>query len=124
MLPKRLTTANGEPVRSLVALGGLTVLLSAFGSLDAISSFASLAFVTIFGLLSYLAVQYRADSRWSAVGPALGTVGAVSTVCALCWYLLTQEFGTFVVVVTLAAAVILLELLYFERQPLERTLFD
>lgn len=124
MLPSRLRTADGEPVRSLAVLGGLTVLLSTFGSLDAISSFASLAFVTIFGLISYLAFHYRTDSRLSAVGPALGTVGAVSTVCALCWYLLTQEFGTFVVVLSLAASVVLLELVYFERHPIERTLLE
>ncbi|MDS0282702.1 APC family permease [Haloarcula onubensis] len=124
MLPSRLTTADGEPVRSLALLGALTMLLSAFGSLDAISSFASLAFVTIFGLISYLAFRYRSASRWSSAGPVLGVLGAVSTVVALCWYLATQEFGTFLVVLTLSTLVMLLELLYFERKPVERTLLE
>lgn len=99
----------------LLILGLLTAVFTFFGSLDGITSFASLAFITIFGLVSALSFRERGDSMVTSVVPAVGTIGATATVMALLWHLYTTEphvFGTVVV----AIAVVGIELLYFERR--------
>ena len=54
-LPNRFRGGEGgEPTCMLVVLGILTVALAVLGSLNAISSFASLPFITIFGAISAL----------------------------------------------------------------------
>ena len=114
-LPGRLARGDSDgPVRPILVLGALTGALSVLGSLDAISSFASLAFVVIFGSVSLLAFTQRA-SLVSAVVPALGALGAAATVVALLYHLATSEPGVLVVVLSLAVAVVVAELLYFER---------
>ncbi|KYH24223.1 putative fructoselysine transporter [Halalkalicoccus paucihalophilus] len=119
LLPRRLESHGGDPVRELVILGVLTASLATLGSLNAISSFASLAFIVIFGLVSALAYRKHSDAATSTVVPIVGTGGAIATVLALVWYLAVIEPGTFVVVVFLTVLVILMELFYFERIPIE-----
>lgn len=95
---------------------GFTVL----GSLDGISSFASLAFITIFGAASYLAFRNRSgDDVKTSVVPAIGTVGAVATIDALLWHLYTSENSVFWTVAAITAAVVAVEVLYFERKSIE-----
>ena len=121
-LPTQLTGEGDEPVRALVVLGGLTAGLSVFGSLNAISSFASLSFVTLFGAMSYLAFGQREAALATAVVPAVGCLGAAATVVALVYNLATTEPGVLAVVVALTLAVVGVELLYFEREPLREEL--
>ncbi|EFW92445.1 cationic amino acid transporter, putative [Haladaptatus paucihalophilus DX253] len=111
---------DGEPVRALVILGTLTMAFTALGSLDGISSFASLAFITIFGAASYLAFRNRSggDLKTSVV-PAIGAAGAVATIAALLWHLYTSENSVFWTVATIAVVVVVIELLYFERKSIE-----
>ncbi|WP_318567009.1 APC family permease [Salinigranum marinum] len=119
LLPQQLERDDGdEPVRALLLLGVLTGGLVTVGSLNAISSFASLSFITIFGAISALALRERSGWR-TAVVPAIGSVGAVGTTVALLWHLYDTEPGVFVTVLVLVVAVAGVELLYFERQPLE-----
>ncbi|ELZ74353.1 cationic amino acid transporter [Haloferax larsenii JCM 13917] len=115
LLPSRLRDeSTDEPIRPLFTLGVLAAAFASLGSLDAISSFASLAFITIFGGLSFLAFREREDA-WTAVIPAVGTVGAAGSVTALLWHLFRAERGTFWTVLLLAIIVVGVELLYFER---------
>lgn len=117
-LPCELTSEGDEPVRPLLVLGGLTAGLSVLGSLNAISSFASLAFITLFGSMSYLAFGQRGDSLGTIVVPAVGALGAVASFAALTYHLATTEPGVFGTVVILVVAVMGVELLYFEREPI------
>ncbi|MFB6085375.1 MAG: APC family permease [Halodesulfurarchaeum sp.] len=121
-LPNQLRgNGDGEPVRALLVLGALTAVFTFFGSLDGITSFASLSFITIFGAVSYLAYRERTSLR-STVIPLVGTVGAIATVLALLWHLYAAERGVFGTVVVIAVAVISVELLYFDREHIERDL--
>ncbi len=111
---------DGEPVRALVILGTLTAAFTVLGSLDGISSFASLAFITIFGAASYLAFRNRSgDDVKTSVVPAVGTVGAIATIGALLWHLYTSENSVFWTVAAITVAVVAIELLYFERKSIE-----
>ena len=120
LLPRNLGGHRREPIRTLTVLGLLTASLSVLGSLDAISSFASLSFIVIFGLMSFLAYTKRSGTVRSTIVPAVGTGGAIATVIALVWYLVTIEPGTFIVVVLLTLLVVVVELFYFERIPIEQ----
>ncbi|WP_435153591.1 APC family permease [Haladaptatus sp. DFWS20] len=121
-LPAQLSKSDdGEPVRALVVLGALTVGFTVFGSLDGISSFASLAFITIFGGVSYLAFRHRNEDATTGtrVVPAIGTLGAIATVCALLWHLYTSQGSVFWTVIVISVVVVTVELLYFERKSIE-----
>src|SRR5699024_8952361 len=118
-LPNQLRgDADGEPIRPLLVVGVLTAGLAVLGSLNAISSFASLSFIVIFGSISALAVTQR-ESVLTMVVPAVGAIGAGAAATALLYHLFTSEFDTFVVVCALAIGVIAVELLYFERDRIE-----
>ena len=118
-LPNQLRgDADGEPIRPLLIVGVLTAGLAVLGSLNAISSFASLSFIVIFGSISALAVTQR-ESVLTTVVPAVGAIGAGAAATALLYHLFTSEFDTFVVVCALAIGVVAVELLYFERDRIE-----
>ncbi|WP_380679154.1 APC family permease [Salinigranum sp. GCM10025319] len=109
-------SADGAPQRTVVVLGGLAALFTAYGSLDGITSFGSLAFMTVFGVMSYLAFRERAHDEITPVLPAVGVVGTAVFSALLVWHLWSAKRGTFFVVVGVAAAVLAVELLYFERE--------
>ncbi|WP_049996419.1 APC family permease [Halococcus sediminicola] len=118
LLPSQLRGRNeDEPIRPLLVLGVLTALLSGFGGLDGISSFASLSFITIFGGFSLLAFFER-TSIVSALIPAIGFLGAIATIAGLLYNLVTTEPDVFVAVVGISVAVVATELLYFDRKPI------
>ncbi|MFB6078268.1 MAG: APC family permease [Halarchaeum sp.] len=81
-------TGAGEesPIRPLLVLGTITVILTVYGSLESITSFASGAFISIFGVVSAVAYTQR-DSAVSAAVPALGAVGSLVALVALFWHL-------------------------------------
>ncbi|MFC6723014.1 APC family permease [Halobium palmae] len=123
-LPCELTSEGDEPVRPLLVLGVLTAGLSVLGSLNAISSFASLAFITLFGAMSFLAFRHRGGALPTTVIPAIGALGAAATIVALIYHLATTEPDVFGTVLVLVVAVIGIELLYFEREPILAEITD
>lgn len=117
-LPNELQSSDGEPIRPLLVIGVLTAGLAVVGSLNAISSFASLSFIAIFGSISALAVTQR-ESVVTALIPAIGMIGAIAAATALLYHLFTSDFNTFMLVLALLIAVIATELVYFERELIE-----
>jgi len=79
-------TGGESPIRPLLVLGTITVILTVYGSLESITSFASGAFISIFGVVSAVAYTRR-DSAVSAAVPALGAVGSLVALVALFWHL-------------------------------------
>ncbi|MFB6142843.1 MAG: APC family permease [Halorientalis sp.] len=82
----RSTGSSAPPTRTIVVVGALTAIFSLYGSLNSITSFASGAFMSIFGTVSLLAFTTR-DSPTSTVVPAVGTVGSAAALVALAWNL-------------------------------------
>ncbi|EMA33685.1 APC family permease [Haloarcula japonica] len=112
--------ADGVPERTVVLIGAVTAAFAAVGSLNAITSFASLSFIIIFGAMSALALRQRDSDAVHPVPPAVGAVGALGFFPLMLQNLWTREPGTFYMVVVIACAVIAVEVLYFEREYLER----
>ncbi|GAB3688256.1 amino acid permease [Salinarchaeum chitinilyticum] len=121
LLPDRAgdSSASGAPQRTVLWLGAITALFSVVGSLGAITSFASLAFIVVFGAMCAIALDQRDAEAINPVLPAAGLIGCVSFFVLMFYHLYRSEPGTLVTVIAISAAVIGTELLYFERDVLE-----
>ena len=118
LLPDRFETNDGEgmPTRVVFGLGALTAAFAAYGSLQGITSFASLAFIVVFGGMSYLAFRQRDSEAIRPAIPAVGVAGTALFLPLMLWHLYTAERGVFYSVMALIAAMLAIELLYFERE--------
>ncbi|WP_096395138.1 APC family permease [Halorubrum trapanicum] len=121
LLPDRIGSPDGDgiPERTVLLLGGVTAIFTWYGSLEAITSFASLSFILVFGAMSYLAFRQRDHDEVNAVIPAIGTVGSLAFFPLMLFNLYTREPNTFYTVLGIAAFVLAVELLYFERDIIE-----
>jgi amino acid transporter len=128
LLPDQIgnSSAGGAPTKIVLILGTLTAAFTAYGSLSAITSFASLAFIIVFGGVSYLAWGQRnaddADIRTPV--PVIGTVGSIFFLILMFYHLYTAVRSTFYAVLIIAAAVFLVEILYFERDYFEQEITE
>ncbi|WP_323674941.1 APC family permease [Halorubellus sp. PRR65] len=122
LLPDQVgdAAAEGLPTRTVLVLGAITAALAAWGSLDAITSFASLAFILVFGGVSALAFAQRDRDAVDPVLPAVGAVGAFAFFPLMFLHLYAAQRETFWLVLAVAGVVIAVELLYFERDVVER----
>jgi amino acid transporter len=119
LLPDRLapTRETGVPTKTLFVIGGLTILLTVYGSLTAITEFASLSFIIVFGAMNALAYTQRAYLV-SAI-PLVGLVGTVAFLPIFVWHLYVEQFGVLCLVLAIAVTLVLLEGVYFERDEIE-----
>ncbi|MFB6200909.1 MAG: hypothetical protein ABEI98_02755, partial [Halorhabdus sp.] len=104
--------------RTVVVLGVATALFSALGTLEAITSFASLAFVVVFGGMGYLALNESERDTIHPIPPALALVGSAAFLPLMLWNLFRRTPETLVLVLIVGATVVGVELLYFERETL------
>ncbi|MFB6071211.1 MAG: APC family permease [Halanaeroarchaeum sp.] len=116
LLPDQIapTRAAGVPTKTLLVVGGFTVLFAAYGSLAAITEFASLSFVVVFGIVNWLAYA-RGPGDLRAV-PLFGLAGTAAFLPLFVWHLYRAQFAVFVLVLAIAVALLLVEGLYFERE--------
>jgi amino acid transporter len=111
--------ASSTPTRPLIILGAVAAAFTAYGNLNGITSFGSLAFMVVFGTMSYLAFRQRDSDEVSPMVPAIGVLGTAVFFPLLLWHLYTDQPGVFSAVVLLAIAIIALEVGYFERETIE-----
>jgi len=121
LLPDRVgdSSVSGVPSRTLLLLGLVTIVFTIYGSLEAITSFASLAFIVVFGSMSALAFSRRDADQIHPVPPVVGIVGALGFFVLMFYHLYVAERGTFYAVVLIAMAILAVEVLYFERRVIE-----
>ncbi|WP_227352954.1 APC family permease [Haladaptatus salinisoli] len=121
LLPERFSTSEeGVPSKLVVVLGVLSAAFAVYGSLRSITSFASLAFIAVFGAMSYLAFRKRDEIDDMIVAlPVVGMVGCTVFFPLLLYDLYLNSPSTFFIVLVIAVLVIGVELIYFERQPIK-----
>ncbi|WP_302080559.1 hypothetical protein [Salinibaculum rarum] len=121
LLPDQIGSSgtDGIPERTVLVLGAITGAFPWFGGLGAITSFASLSFILVFGAMSYLAFRQRDHDEVNALIPAIGTVGVLAFCPLMMYNLYTREPNTFYIVLGIAVVVLAVELLYFERDIIE-----
>ncbi len=116
--------SDGIPERSVILIGVIVAAFTALGSLDAITSFASLTFIVVFGAMSYLAFSQRDRDAVSPYPPAVGVIGSIGFFFLMGYHLYSSKPGTFGAVLAIAVGVILVEALYFERDYLEEEITE
>ncbi|MDY6764410.1 MAG: amino acid transporter, partial [Halobacteria archaeon] len=116
LLPDRIapTHESGVPTKALLVIGGLTILFTVYGSLTAITEFASLSFILVFGVVNYLA--YTRHPGLVSVIPLTGLVGTVVFLPIFTWHLYAEQFDVFVLVLVIAVLLLLIEGIYFKRE--------
>ncbi|MDS0298177.1 APC family permease [Halogeometricum sp. S1BR25-6] len=126
LLPTRLDTETPDefeegalPKRIILLLGVLTAAFTVVGSLEGITSFASLTFIVVFGGMSYLALTQRDHEDVSAIPPAIGLVGTVVFLPLMMINLFNTQRTVFYTVVAISLVVTLVELAYFRTDILE-----
>lgn len=115
LMPEQVaeSQAEGVPTRVLLVIGTLTVAFTVYGSLQAITEFASLAFIVVFVAMNYVAIRQTDRRTWI---PVVGLVGSVLFLPLFAWHLYNEQFDKFVLVPAIAVALLLVEWLYFERE--------
>ncbi|MFB6196890.1 MAG: amino acid permease, partial [Halobacteriaceae archaeon] len=107
---------GGVPTRALLVIGVLTTAFTVWGSLEAITEFASMAFIVVFGAMNYLALRQRHGGGIQKWIPLLGLLGTSVFFPLFGWHLYTEQFDIFVLVVGLTLVLLVTEGLYFERK--------
>jgi amino acid transporter len=102
------------PSGMVIGLGVLSMGFAVYGSLMSITTFASLAFIAVFGGVSYVAYQQRDELEIYASIPIVGTVGCALFFPVLLYDLYVHSSSTFWLVVVIALLVVGTELLYFK----------
>ena len=125
LLPDQFGDADksGAPTRTVLIIGILTILFTIYGSLEGITSFASLSFIVVFGVMNFLAFRERRSLQFNKYIPLIGLGGSLVFLPLMLYYLYTQEHAVFNAVILLAIAVIAIELLYFERESIKEGLY-
>jgi putative cofactor-binding repeat protein len=125
LLPEWLSGSGDSeiPKKLVVVLGALSAAFGVYGSLSSITSFVSLVFIAVFGGMSYLAFKQRHEfDDLVAVVPAVGAVGSAVFFPLLLYNLYLNSPSVFSLVILIAVVVVGVELLYFEREPVEELL--
>lgn len=112
---------NGVPTWSLLIIACLTAIFTALGSLEEITSFASVAFALIFGTVNYICLR-DTDIDRSPWVPGIGLVGTVAFLLLILWHYLRTQPTMLYYVGGIFLAVVVLELVYSERRRLESSL--
>ncbi|MFB6099922.1 MAG: APC family permease, partial [Candidatus Nanohalobium sp.] len=112
---------EGVPTRSLLFIGVLTGLFTFIGSLEEITTFASISFIGIFSVVNLLAFRESEETEKKVLTGA-GLLGTVVSFLLLVWHLYVDKLHVLVFVAGLFTALLLLEFLYFEREPIEEEL--
>ncbi|XGI84175.1 APC family permease [Halorutilales archaeon Cl-col2-1] len=111
---------HGVPKYALVVMGVLTAIFAALGTLRQITEFGSVAFLISDAIANYTNLRIYDETGSNPVFPALGLVGTVVAIPIVLHHLYVHEFGVFVSVVGIFAAVLVLEFFYLERESVEK----
>ena len=111
--PEEFEEGEDVPKRVVLVLGVLTTAFTVVGSLERITSLASLTFIVVFGGGSLLAFQQR-DDDVSALPPAVGPVGTAVFLPLMLRNPFSTRRGVFYTVAGLAVVAVAVELLDVE----------
>jgi amino acid transporter len=106
---------RGVPVYSLLLMGGLTALLTTFGTLTTITEFGSVAFLMSFTVTNYVNLKLSDETESWTVIPAFGLLGTNLALPILIWHLYQHEFWILIYILILFVSLFLFEYLYMTR---------
>jgi amino acid transporter len=106
---------DGIPVYSLIFMGLLTAVFTAFGTLKQITEFGSVAFLISYSVTNYVNLRLHEETGSNPVVSLLGLVGTVVALPIIVYHLYLTEFGVLISIVGIFAVLVILEFVYVER---------
>ncbi|MFB6089044.1 MAG: APC family permease [Candidatus Aenigmatarchaeota archaeon] len=121
-LPRVFSFRNKEgiPVYALLITGSLTAIFSVFGSLEQITEFGSVAFIIADGAANFANLRLYRETNSHLIIPLLGFLGCVIALPIIVYHLFLTEPHILFSIAGIFIFLLLLELLYMERNPIER----
>lgn len=121
-LPQVFSFRNkeGVPVYSLLLIGGLSALFSAFGTLEQITEFGSVAFLIADAAANGANLALYRKTGSNPVIPAVGFIATLVALPIVLHHLYVTEPAILRHIASIFAALLFFEFLYLEREPLER----
>lgn len=115
-LPSLFSFRNkqGIPTHSILIVGGLTAVFTFLGDLEGITTFASVSFILIFGVVNTLCFKEK-KGLWIEIMSIIGIIGIVGALIFLLWHLFTTRLEMLLFIIIIFGIIILMEFLYFER---------
>ncbi|QKQ98340.1 amino acid permease [Candidatus Nanohaloarchaea archaeon] len=110
--------SHGVPTHSIAAVGGLTALFTFAGSLEEVTTFASVAFICIFGIVNFICLK-DTEARDRAWIPALGLFGSITSLGLLVMHLYRTNHHMLYYIGGIFIAIFIAEFFYFEREEIE-----
>ncbi|WEL23378.1 Amino acid permease [Candidatus Nanohalovita haloferacivicina] len=110
--------SKGVPTHSIAVVGGLTALFTFLGSLEEVTTFASVAFISIFAIVNFICLKDR-ESRNNGWVPAFGLLGSLSALVLLIVHLFRTNQHMLYYIGGIFAVVFVAEFFYFERDEIE-----
>lgn len=115
-LPQVFSFRNsaGIPTRSILLIGGLTAVFTVLGSLEQITTFASVAFVLIFGLVNFLC--WHDDQIEATIVPLAGFLLTAALIPLVIYHYYHRQPGLLLWIGGIFVALLALEFLFIERE--------
>lgn len=106
--------SKGIPTHSILIIGLLTAGFTAFGSLEEISTFASVSFILIFATVNAICLfDSEVTENW--IIPAIGLTGTLLALPLLIWHLYQNQPHILTSIILIFAGIAVFEFIYFER---------
>lgn len=120
-LPKLFSFRNRKnvPSHALITVGVLTALFTFVGTLEEITTFASISFITVFGIVNLLAFTEK-ENRLEGLISGLGVSGTAVSLLLLIRHLYIDKPHVLSFSALLFLGVLVTEFLYFEREEIEK----
>lgn len=110
---------EGIPTYSIVIMGGLTAAFAAFGSLEQITEFGSVAFLVADGAANYANLRLYEKTGSNPVIPLIGFIGCAVALPIVLHHLYITEPNILASIVGIFLLISVLELFYIERGEIE-----
>jgi amino acid transporter len=111
--------SDGIPTHSIAVVGGLTAIFTALGSLEEVTTFASVAFICIFGVVNLICLK-DTEAREHGGIPALGLIGSITALALLFIHLYQTNQHMLYYIGGIFALIFTAEFFYFERGEIEK----
>lgn len=122
-LPQVFSFRNREgiPSHALLIIGGLTAVFTGLGTLEQITTFASVAFLIVFGIVNWICFRDPEVDANNLI-PLLGFIGTAVSIPLMIWHFYRTKPGMLVYIGVIFAVLLVLEFLYIEREQIEEDL--
>ena len=104
--------SGGVAVIFVLASSAIAAAVQFLGSLNQITTFASLVFLSVFGVVNLVAFIRHSYSGWQIILPLVGTLGCFGAVAMLVWNTHTQHPGDLLVIGGIALGLLILRVVY------------